>query len=82
MVNLRGRRFRVSTDGYFGIVLKGTEKGDWICVLSENHAPFVLRKVGNGYTLIGDCYVHGLMEGEAIKMVEEGQLKLETISLI
>lgn len=82
VVALQGRRFCVSTDGYFGIVPKGAKEHDWICVLSENHTPFVLREVENGYTLIGDCYVQGLMEGVAIKMVEERQLKFEMISLI
>ena len=29
--------------------------------------PFVLRPVSEGYLLIGECYVHGLMHGEAIE---------------
>lgn len=82
IVALQGRRFCVSTDGYFGIVPKEVKEHDWICILSGNPTPFVLREIENGYTLIGDCYVQGLMDGEATEMVEEGQRKFETISLI
>ena len=28
---------------------------------------FILRPVTNGYLLVGECYVHGIMYGEAIE---------------
>jgi hypothetical protein len=34
-------------------------------VLSGSNVPFVLRPVEDHYRLIGPCYVHGIMGGEA-----------------
>lgn len=79
---LSGRRFCVSSDGYFGIVPKETQVHDWICVFLGVPVPFVIRKCEDGYILVGDCYVHGLMEGEAVRKVEESSLHVQTISLV
>ena len=36
--------------------------------------PYPLRPLGNGtYKLIGDCYIHGIMDGESMKMKNIGQ---------
>jgi hypothetical protein len=35
------------------------------------------RPVGNYYTLIGEAYIYGAMEGEAIEMLDEGNFKLQ-----
>jgi len=44
-----------------------TEKGDIITVLLGFDAPMVLRPKANGHhAIIGEAYVHGLMNGEAI----------------
>jgi hypothetical protein len=37
----------------------------------------VLRLYGNYYTVIGEAYVHCFMNGEAIKLLEKGELKVE-----
>jgi hypothetical protein len=39
-------------------------KGDVIAVLLGGTVPFLLREDGHNYRLIGDCYVHGIMDGE------------------
>jgi hypothetical protein len=44
-----------------------TIQGDLIVVLLGFDAPVVVRSQGNGhYAVIGEAYVHGLMNGEAI----------------
>jgi hypothetical protein len=62
-----------------GTGLDGTRVGDIVCVLYGSDTPLVLRQVGNkGHCkLIGDCYVEGIMHGEALKMkLEEREFRL------
>ena len=49
-----------------------TREGDRICVVRGCVTPFVIRPVGEKlegqvcWELVGECYVHGLMDGEAV----------------
>lgn len=44
-----------------------TQLGDHICVALGCNTPIVLRKEPSGnFQVVGDCYVHGLMEGEVV----------------
>ena len=77
-------RFCVTRDGHIGVVPKRAAKGDGICVFLGGSVPFVIRKTDSGYySLVGECYVHGLMDGKALDMVldvdwmEEGDITLE-----
>jgi hypothetical protein len=36
--------------------------------------PYLLRKKGGFYVLIGEVYVHGIMFGEAMELMAEGKL--------
>jgi len=40
-----------------------------------------LRTVEDYYELIEDCYIDGIMEGEAMKDFEERNIELETLKL-
>ena len=44
-----------------------------VCVLYGRHFPFLLRPKINFYHLVGECYVHGIMD-EVITMLEARQL--------
>jgi hypothetical protein len=47
----------------------GLRTGDVVCVLYGDDVPFILRpETGGHYTLIGECYVNGIMHGEALEM--------------
>lgn len=48
--------------------------GDVVCVLFGNKVPFCLRPMGRRYLLVGECYVHGLMKGEAMDMLAQNEL--------
>ena len=64
---------------WLGTGLDGTRVGDVVCVLSGGDVPFILRQVGNKgeYKLIGECYVAGIMHGEALDMgLEEREFRL------
>jgi hypothetical protein len=41
-------------------------EGDLICLLLSGKVPFLLRPNGDEYELVGECYVHGLMDGEGL----------------
>lgn len=61
------RNMCVTADGYLGRVPRGSEVGDKICIFFGGSVPFVLRDTGDGYFIfIGECYIHGIMDGEAI----------------
>jgi hypothetical protein len=53
----------------FALGSKDVKKGDFVCILFGCSVPVVLRKITeNGehhYQWIGECYAHGVMEGEA-----------------
>lgn len=55
--------------------------GDYVCVILGCDVPLVLRPVGDYYELIGDCYIDGIMEGEAMKDFEDRKIELETFRL-
>jgi hypothetical protein len=55
----------ITYSGLMASVPSTTTFGDRIMVLSGSNVPFVLRPVEDHYRLIGPCYVHGIMDGEA-----------------
>jgi len=66
--HVRGRKLCATTGGYLGSVPSGSLIGDKICILFASVVPFVLRGCkGEFFKLVGECYIHGTMDGEAIK---------------
>jgi hypothetical protein len=55
-----------TANGYLAVFPEAAEKGDSICIVSGADAPIVVRHSGTGYEYIGECYVHGIMDGEAV----------------
>ena len=58
----------LTTDGYLGMTARNVRVGDQICVLLGGDIPFVLRpdEGRNTYRLVGEAYLHGFMQGEAL----------------
>lgn len=74
----RGRRFGITACGHVGVFPGETRNGDLIVLLPGATMPFVLRRSGgDGYILVGDCYLHGVMEGELIHAPEGQEEPLE-----
>ncbi|KAF4977721.1 hypothetical protein FZEAL_5815 [Fusarium zealandicum] len=64
----RYRAFAVTAGGYFVLGPDVMELGDVVAVLYGGRTPFLLRKMENSrWMLVGECYVHGLMNGEALE---------------
>jgi hypothetical protein len=60
------RIYFASETGYLGWVPCHAQEGDQICAFYGSRYPFVIRECAEGFQLIGACYMHGIMEGEAI----------------
>lgn len=63
------RTIFASSNGYFGTCPVNAAVGDTIAILKGSKVPLILRQkidVGDSkvFTLIGDAYVHGMMQGE------------------
>ncbi|CAI6338039.1 unnamed protein product [Periconia digitata] len=71
------RVFFTASRGWKGTGSRHIEPGDFLVVLFGSRVPFILRKYGTGYRLISDCYIYGLMDGEAMRMYDDGELELE-----
>ncbi|MCJ1317984.1 hypothetical protein MMC15_003311 [Xylographa vitiligo] len=65
--NLRGNRIVTTTMGFLANVPSQSIAGDEIWVLYGCKTPFILRQTPRGHLLIGECFVHGIMYGEAIE---------------
>ncbi|KAK8106967.1 HET-domain-containing protein [Apiospora kogelbergensis] len=65
--------------GYLGTGPHDVQRGDVVCVLMGGAVPFILRPRGDGggYIVIGDAYVHGIMDGELVQDWEEGKAELD-----
>ena len=62
-----GRRFFTSKQGYMGLGPVESRYGCVIVVLLGGRTPYILRKHGkHHYRFVGECFVHGLMNGEAL----------------
>lgn len=73
------RRFFASTSGQLGRAPEGAEIGDLVCIINCGIVPYALRPRNDGLcTLIGECYLHGALHGEAAELdeVEEQEYKI------
>jgi hypothetical protein len=62
-----GRRFCLTIGGRIGWVPERTEKGDRICVFRDGSVPCVICPRDPCFEVIGECYIHDLMDGEALE---------------
>ena len=60
------RKFFTTTKDLIGLGPRSMCKGDVICIMSGGRVPYVLREERDHRRLIGEAYVHGLMEGQAV----------------
>jgi hypothetical protein len=73
------RLLAVTEKGYFGAIPKYSKEGDLLVVLGGFETPFVLREmpcdgIKKTYKLVGECYMHGLMGGEALMLDTETEM--------
>ena len=69
-----GRRFARGKKGYYALCPPAARDGDVLCLLLGGQTLFCLRPDGDGYFFVGECYVHGLMDGGAYDLMRSGEL--------
>ena len=89
---MTGRNFVTTSTGFMGLAPKAAVEGDHIVLMPGGKVPYVLRPNGRPtvrdfdndgantddcYEFIGDCYMHGIMFGEAWD-----ESKLQPITLV
>ena len=67
--------FFVTNRGFFGLGSEPIQPGDICCFLFGADVPYILRPKHDYYQLVGHCYLHGLMTGEAIEMWKAEELE-------
>jgi len=68
------RRLARTASGYYILGPKVMKPKDIICVLFGGKTLFCLRPKDDYYLLVGECYVHGLMDGEAMDEMDHRQV--------
>jgi hypothetical protein len=83
-IDLTKRTLFVTCDGHIGIGSPKVRAGDELCMIfGGGTAMDVIRLLSGKYQLVGACYFHGYMNGEAMLELEPaGNLKEEWIELI
>jgi hypothetical protein len=61
-----GRKFGVTRRGHFCLIPRSAVRHDLVCLPYGSKVPFVFREMSDHYLNIGECHVHGVMNGEAL----------------
>ena len=85
-MSVRDARLFFTANGFVGNGPDAMEPGDSICILAGGPLPYVLRPVPdaaclNTFELVGSCYVHGVMDGQAVDGLGEDEPPLPDLNL-
>ncbi|KAH6672095.1 hypothetical protein B0J14DRAFT_484014 [Halenospora varia] len=76
----QGRTLFYTEKGWIGVGLPSTLVGDEVVLFQRAPCPYVLRraqhKTDEAYKLLGDCYVDGIMYGEAYDESHLSEIRL------
>jgi len=59
------RRLIRTQNGYIGLAPRFVRQNDLIALMKGAKPPFILRPSGRSWKLVGECYINGIMYGEA-----------------
>jgi Heterokaryon incompatibility protein (HET) len=63
---VKNKKLMVTRGQRLGLVPSRAKAGDVIALLLGGEVPIVLRPKGDKYTLVGECFVDGVMDGEGL----------------
>ena len=83
----RGRKMFTTRSGCFGLAPQKCQEGDMVVVLLGGDMPYIVRpappqKSKKCFTILGDSYVHGIMDGEVYVAQNGSTREVEEIVLI
>ena len=64
-----------------GLVSAAAKVGDEVFLLAGGQVLHTLRRKGERYTYLGDCYLHGFMDGEGLLRLEDGTAVVERVRI-
>lgn len=75
------RRFCLTLNGRIGWVPRAAQTGDIISLMRGSPVPVVIRpsQQGKSYLMIGQCYIHGIMDGEAVTGKEDQFRRIQQV---
>lgn len=79
------RRWLITKEGRLGLGPQRTSVGDKVVILLGCSVPVILRREPSFsaiYTIIGECFIQGVMDGEAIEDLKDRKYNLEDFVLI
>ena len=79
---IQWRRLACSVKGYMALVDEEVQEGDCLCALYGVSILYVLRPKEEGFGFVGECYVHGFMDGRAVGQAEKGEAEEKTFRII
>jgi hypothetical protein len=66
------RQFCLTEKGMMGLLPFAAKVGDSVGVFAGCRIPYILRASEDEYKIVGDAYLHGMMDGEGEK--KEGEM--------
>ncbi|KAK1962802.1 hypothetical protein LY78DRAFT_224941 [Colletotrichum sublineola] len=82
LIEQLNRRFFITNRGYFGLGHPSLEPGDAVCVIRGGDVIYGLREVSEErWSYVGECYVHGAMDGEIIKAAALNKTPYQTLEI-
>ncbi|KAL8748196.1 MAG: hypothetical protein Q9190_000015 [Brigantiaea leucoxantha] len=73
----------LTDEGYLGLGPQGLHKDDVVCIFSGGETPFLIRTAPAGkeriFEFVSECYIHGIMDGEAMDGSEASRWEYFTI---
>jgi hypothetical protein len=76
-----GRLLAITQSGFLGLVPLSAEVSDEIYLLAGGQVFYVLRPHDDHFRFIGESYVHGLMDGEAMELLEKDEVQLRIVRI-
>jgi hypothetical protein len=80
-LTMNRRRMFISRTGVVGLAPWNTAVGDLVCVLLGCRFPVILRPRQGNFLLVGEAYVEGFMNGEAIAAQDDKKVHLRTFQI-
>jgi hypothetical protein len=78
-----GRRYFATENGRVGLGPEDIMPGDLVCIFFSGPVPYILRpsQHTSNCMFLGESYVHGLMNSEALDMLDQGDIQTTTFEL-